>query len=161
MVDSGTYDRLLPDIVDVLVSCDGLLSQKFLAEVGVYVRIQKETRVRAKLSFYGAIVSALLGFLLIGVGIVLLWQGNLASGSLISLVGSAISAFITKTFLRIHEISLQQLNRFSMPALTEILSVVEKTIESLKDPNRRDEARVAAIEAFLRVLEKSKLNLNA
>jgi hypothetical protein len=94
VVDSGVYDRMLPDIAESLVSGDTPQSREFLAALGVHERIQEETRRRASLSFYAAMVSALFGFFPVGTGVVLLWYGNLASGSLTSSVGGAIGAFI-------------------------------------------------------------------
>ena len=55
MVASGGYEALLLDIADVLISGTSVRSQEFLAAVGVYQGIPKETRSRDRVSLYAAI----------------------------------------------------------------------------------------------------------
>lgn len=72
MVASGTYEALLPDIADVLISGTSAQSQKFLAAVGVYQEIQKETRSRARVSCCAAIASVVFRCFVTSFGILLM-----------------------------------------------------------------------------------------
>jgi hypothetical protein len=101
-------------------------------------KYQAQTQSRATMSFLCAVASKVAGIAL------LIWGGwaivhplnnqtgdgtlvdsHLLPGSVISVIGGAMSAFITKTFLDIHRTSLLQLNHyFKRPVLnSHILSV--------------------------------------
>lgn len=45
--------------------------------------------------------------------------------------------------------------------LTEILTTIERAIDGLPDPGKREEARIKAIGTLLTILETSRLNLTA
>ena len=78
-------------------------------------RYQDETRSRASWSFYIALIAMFFGFAFVFWGgyYILAQTGwdHLAAGSAIAAIGGSISAFITRTFLDVHRLSLQQLNR--------------------------------------------------
>lgn len=85
----------------------------YLKQIAVY---QNETRGRARSSFSAALVAMFLGmgFMVWGA----LAMAKPWAGSAIGALGGALSAFITKTFLDVHKVSLVQLNRyFRQPVL--------------------------------------------
>jgi hypothetical protein len=160
-VDCGLYDKLYLDILDLIISANTPRRKELLEVTGIYKEITKETKSRVKLSFYAAILSMLFGFLVLVLGLCLAWNKNLLAASVITPIGGTISAFITTTFLKIHQISLAQLNRFCRPVLKEILSVLEKNIDDLLDSHSREKARTSLIKSLLTILESSKLNFDA
>lgn len=151
LIESGDYDDHIEDIFDLIIS--GNVSQR----KNLLEDIQRETTLRIKLSFYAAILSMLFGFALLALGLFLAWKQNLLAGSVIASMGGTISGFITKTFLKIHQISLEQLNRFYHPILKEILLAIEKSIENLPDLKSKEQARISMIDTLLCILAKSKL----
>jgi cytochrome c biogenesis protein CcdA len=86
-------------------------------------KYQTQTQARAGWSFIFAIIAMVsgLGFLVWG-GYEIIrehvkWE-HVAAGNAISAIGGAVSAFITKTFLDVHRLSLIQLNHyFRQPVL--------------------------------------------
>jgi len=80
------------------------------AFVRIIEKYQNETRSRASWSFFVALVAMFFGF-----GFVV-WGGtyvlaelkwdNIAAGALIASIGGSISAFLAKTFLDVHRLSL-------------------------------------------------------
>jgi hypothetical protein len=155
LIDSGDYDDHIEEIFDIIISGNASQGRNLLED------IQKETTLRMKLSFYAAILSMLFGLALFALGLFLALNKNLLAGSVIASMGSAISGFITKTFLKIHQISLEQLNRFYNPILKEILLAIEKSIENLPDLKSKKQARISMIETLLRILTKSKLDFGS
>jgi len=108
-------------------------------------KYQLETRWRATLSFIFATFAMSFGF-----GFVL-WGGSvlltanetiaLAAGGVISTVGGAVSAFITKTFLDVHRLSLTQLNRyFRQPVINDHILMAQRLADESNDPDTRKKA---------------------
>ena len=64
-IESGDYDDYIEDIFDIIIS--GNVSQKN----NLLEDIQRETRLRIKLSFYAAILSMLFAFSLLALGLFL------------------------------------------------------------------------------------------
>ncbi len=159
-INSGFYDEFIQDIADFIISGNTYQSKKLHKTIDFYSEIPKETKIRVNLSFYAAIISMFFGFVLLGSGLFLAWERNLLAGSLIASIGGTISGFITKTFLKIHQISLDQLNRFYIPVLKEILSEIEKIVECLQDSKLKEQARISMIDALLSILKKGKLDFD-
>lgn len=104
---------------------------------------ESQTRNRANWSFSFAVVAMLAGILLLCWGAFVLFQvaggkaiatHHIISGSIISTVGCAMSAYITKTFLDVHRTSLLQLNHyFKQPVLTSHILTAERLANQLDD----------------------------
>ncbi len=101
-------------------------------------RYQTETRARAGWSFFFAIFAMFAGLVLV------VWGGrtiiesddwkNVAGGTAISGLGGIISAYITKTFLDIHRLSLSQLNRyFQQPVINTYVLTAQRLSEQIED----------------------------
>ena len=105
-------------------------------------KYQIETRGRATLSFIFAILSMSLGmgFIFWG-GSFILTDPNanhVAAGAAISAIGGGISAYITKTFLDVHKLSLTQLNRyFTQPVINDHIVMAQRLAEDVKDDEVR------------------------
>lgn len=101
-------------------------------------KYQQETRSRASLSFAFAIVAMFAGlsFIFWGGTYMLKETGleHIAAGSAISVIGGAISAYITKTFLDIHRLSLNQLNTyFKQPVQNDHILMAQRLADELTD----------------------------
>lgn len=113
-------------------------------------KYQTETQARAGWSFIFAIIAMFsgLGFVVWGGTHILAdsgW-GHVAAGSGISAIGGAISAYITKTFLDVHKLSLNQLNHyFRQP----VINAHVLTAQRLADELSNDAARQKAYETIL------------
>jgi hypothetical protein len=113
-------------------------------------RYQDETRSRASWSFYIALIAMFFGFgFVFWGGQHVLTQTNwdhLAAGSAIAAIGGGISAFITKTFLGVHKLSLQQLNRyFDQPVINDHILMAQRLADNLPDSTSRQKAYEAII----------------
>jgi hypothetical protein len=101
-------------------------------------KYQTQTQSRGGWSFIFAILAMLSGLALViwgGTHIVFNagWE-HVAAGSLISTVGGALSAFITKTFLDVHRLSLIQLNNyFSQPVLNSHILTAQRLADLLTE----------------------------
>jgi len=85
---------------------EGPLFKLYNEQLRIY---QIETRGRARLSFTWAVVSMLVGFAVLAVGatlIVIHGKDGVLSGSALAAIGGSLSAFITKTLLDVHKVSL-------------------------------------------------------
>ncbi|MBU2494674.1 MAG: hypothetical protein KJ571_18790 [Bacteroidetes bacterium] len=101
-------------------------------------KYQKETQSRASWSFIFAIIAMVsgLGFVFWGGTNIILKAGwtNIVAGSAIASIGGAVSAYITKTFLNVHKLSLTQLNRyFKQPVLNENILTAQRLADSIDD----------------------------
>ncbi len=107
---------------------------------------QYQTRQRATYSFIFAILAMFVGLAFVALGAWhVLKQGvqptDVAAGSAVSVVGGAIGAYITKTFLEVHKISLAQLNRyFQQPVINETILTAQRLSDLLPDPQHRSKA---------------------
>lgn len=119
-------------------------------------KYQTETQARAGWSFLLAVVS-------MGVGLsFIFWAAlrTLSSGStagknfsshvFVSAVGAAISAFITKTFLDVHKLSLSQLNKyFRQPVLNAHILTAQRLADQLGDVKARESAYTLILERLV------------
>lgn len=108
-------------------------------------KYQTETQARAGWSFIFAIVSmfAGLGFVVLGGAHILTNPGweHVAAATGISGIGGAVGAFITKTFLDVHRLSLSQLNHyFRQPVLNAHVLTAQRIAEQIPDPLSRQKA---------------------
>jgi hypothetical protein len=113
-------------------------------------KYQDETRSRASWSFYIALVAMFSGFgFIVWGGQYILTQTNwdhIAAGSCIAAIGGSISAYITKTFLDVHRISIQQLNRyFDQPVINDHILMAQRLADNLTD----NSARLKAYEGII------------
>lgn len=114
----------------------GALFKLYNKQLAIY---QNETRARAAHSFTWAVVSMMVGFLVLTVGgwriVFGSTQNDVLSGGTLAAIGGALSAFITKTLLDVHKVSLIQLNRyFKQPVLnSHILTSKRLAEEEIKD----------------------------
>jgi hypothetical protein len=120
----------------------GVLFDLYSKQIEKY---QTETRARAGWSFIFAIFAMVAGlsFVIWGGTVVFSagdWQ-KVAAGSAISAIGGAVSAFITKTFLDVHRLSLLQLNRyFRQPVLSSHVLTAQRLADQLDDPTAKSAA---------------------
>jgi len=123
-------------------------------------KYQDETRSRASWSFYIALIAMFAGF-----GFVF-WGGqhvltepslnHLAAGSAIAAIGGAISAYITKTFLDVHKVSLQQLNRyFAQPVINDHILMAQRLADALPNDSPKQEAYEGIIASVTALIGKS------
>ncbi len=108
-------------------------------------RYQTETRTRASWSFIFAILSMFLGmfFIFWGGSVIISEDGSdkVLAGSAIASIGGAISAYITKTFLDVHKLSVTQLNRyFKQPVINDHIIMAQRLADGSKDDVVRKEA---------------------
>ncbi|WP_298769163.1 hypothetical protein [uncultured Shewanella sp.] len=108
-------------------------------------KYQQETRTRASWSFVFAIVSMFLGmgFIFWGGAFILNDTGtdNVVAGAAISAIGGGISAYITKTFLDVHKLSLTQLNKyFKQPVINDNILMAQRLADEVDDIEVRKES---------------------
>lgn len=108
-------------------------------------KYQQETRTRASWSFVFAIISMFLGmaFVFWGGTFILSDTGTdkVAAGAVISAIGGGISAYITKTFLDVHKLSLTQLNKyFKQPVINDNILKVQRLADDVGDIEVRKES---------------------
>lgn len=117
----------------------GVLFDLYSKQIEKY---QTETQARAGWSFIFALLAmfAGLGFVIWGGTVVFTtgdWQ-KVAAGSAISAIGGAVSAYITKTFLDVHRLSLFQLNRyFRQPVLNAYVLTAQRLADQVDEPAAR------------------------
>ncbi|MCU0092464.1 hypothetical protein N8H72_20995 [Pseudomonas koreensis] len=108
-------------------------------------KYQTETQARAGWSFIFAIFSMIAGLgFVVGGGIHVLtspgWE-HVAAASAISGIGGAVGAFITKTFLDVHRLSLSQLNHyFRQPVVNAHVLTGQRLADQIEDPLLRQKA---------------------
>jgi TRADD-N domain-containing protein len=120
----------------------GSLFNLYSKQIGEY---QTQTQARAAWSFIFAIVAMVsgLGLVVWGGYEIIREQGvewkHVAAGTAISAIGGAVSAFITKTFLDVHRLSLIQLNHyFRQPVLNAHILTAQRLADELpKGPARQ------------------------
>jgi ABC-type multidrug transport system fused ATPase/permease subunit len=121
-------------------------------------KYQLQTRSRATWSFFLAIIAMIagLGFVFWG-GMLMLdaedQEIQLAAGGIISVIGGAVSAFITKTFLDVHKLSLTQLNRyFRQPVINGHIMMAQRLAEEIGDEDSRKIAYESLIKSVTKLI---------
>ncbi|EJL6677220.1 hypothetical protein V9K54_003381 [Vibrio cholerae] len=122
-------------------------------------KYQQETRTRASWSFVFAIVSMFLGigFVFWGGTFILSDSGTdkVAAGASISAIGGGISAYITKTFLDVHKLSLIQLNKyFKQPVINDNILMAQRLADEVGDEAVRKESYKEIIESITKLIDK-------
>ncbi|MFC2077513.1 hypothetical protein ACFLTM_01715 [Candidatus Bipolaricaulota bacterium] len=108
-------------------------------------KYQLQTRSRASWSFFVALVAMFAGLVFLVWGGTVLFSAKdsvvLAAGGLISAAGGAVSAYIAKTFLDMHRVSVGQLNRyFRQPVVNDRVLMAQRLADELDDPEARRQA---------------------
>lgn len=120
----------------------GDLSNLYSKQIEKY---QTQTQARASYSFIAGIVAMAAGLAVISFGAVQLvyasaWQHAAAAGFLTA-VGGSVSAYIAKTFLDVHRLSLVQLNHyFSQPVLNSHILTAQRLADQLDDAAAKQRA---------------------
>ncbi|WP_397452539.1 hypothetical protein [Pseudomonas sp. NA-150] len=144
---SETLDQRANDINDLIKKNRDLLQAGRLFDLynKQIEKYQTETQARAGWSFMFAIISMVagLGFIVLG-GIHVLtnpgWE-HVAAAATISGIGGAVAAFITKTFLDVHRLSLSQLNHyFRQPVVNAHVLTGQRLADQIDDPSLRQQA---------------------
>ena len=130
---AGEIKKIIDESQGALVM--GRLFNLYSKQIEMY---QQQTRNRASWSFIFAIVAMFLGmgFVFWGGAFVLSEDGanHVVAGSAISAIGGGISAYITKTFLDVHKLSLTQLNRyFQQPVINDHILMAQRLTEEVDD----------------------------
>jgi len=126
-------------------------------------RYQEETRSRASWSFFVALVVMFFGFAFIAWGgqfilAELKWD-HIAAGAAIASIGGSISAFLTKTFLNIHRLSLQQLNRyFRQPVINDHVLMAQRLADNLPTPEARQKSYESIIDSLTHMMKEHNLD---
>ncbi len=136
----------------------GSLFNLFSRQIEKY---QDQTRSRANWSFVFAIFSMFsgLGFVIWGGSVLLKAEKPivLAAGGILASLGGAISAFIAKSFLDVHKISLNQLNRyFRQPVLNDHIVMAQRLADEIGDEEFRRksyEKIIQSVTALIRIDE--------
>ena len=120
----------------------GLLLDVYNKQIEKY---QLQTQSRAGWSFILALIAmaAGLGFVCWSAMVAINatdWGPRIA-GTTVSAIGGALSAYITKTFLDVHRLSIQQLNRyFTQPVLNSHILTAQRLADELHSPDAHQEA---------------------
>ncbi|MEZ8715903.1 hypothetical protein AB6D81_07900 [Vibrio splendidus] len=122
-------------------------------------KYQQETRTRASWSFVFAIISMFLGigFVFWGGTFILSDTGTdkVAAGASISAIGGGISAYITKTFLDVHKLSLTQLNKyFKQPVINDNILMAQRLADEVGDEAVRKESYKEIINSITKLIDK-------
>ena len=138
----------------------GRLSNLYTQQIEKY---QQETRSRAGWSFIFAIISMFLGmvFLFWGGSFILSEAGaeHVAAGASISAIGGGISAFITKTFLDVHKLSLTQLNRyFQQPVINDHIMTAQRLAEDVENEDVRTASYEKLISSITAMIDSKNNN---
>jgi hypothetical protein len=118
---------------------------------------QDETRSRASWSFYVALIAMFAGFAFV------IWGGKyilselrwdyIAAGGAIASIGGSISAFLPKTFLDVHKLSLNQLNRyFQQPVINDHVLMAQRLADNMPTPEARQKSYEVIIQSLTKIM---------
>ncbi len=128
-------------------------------------KYQIETRSRATWSFIFGILSMCAGmsFMFWGGRFILSADGanHVAAGAAISAIGGGISAYITKTFLDVHKLSLNQLNRyFTQPVINDHIVMAQRLAEDVKDDEVRKKSYEKIVSSITALIDATNADLH-
>lgn len=128
-------------------------------------KYQLETQRRASWSFIFAIVAmaAGLGFVFWGGTYIITGNGweHVAAGAAISAIGGSISAFIAKTFLDVHKLSLSQLNRyFRQPVLNAYILTAQRLADEIGNAELREKSYELIIKNITSLIRENEVEKN-
>jgi hypothetical protein len=124
-------------------------------------KYQQQTLSRAKISFMFAIFSMIagLGFVIWG-GTVLLTAKEtivLAAGGILAAIGGGVGGYITKTFLDVHKLSLNQLNRyFKQPVINNHILMAQRMADDCNDDETRKQSYQKVIESIATLIKEDR-----
>ena len=163
LIECGFYDELLEDIADLIISGKTKKARDFLEYLDLYNKqiqeYQKEAKRHASCSFYIVLIAMFCGFAFIFWGgryiLTQMTWDHLATGSAIVAIGGGISAFITKTFLNVHRLSIQQLNRyFDQLVATRYILMAQMLTDKLSGTATRQKACTEIISHLLSLTQQ-------
>lgn len=160
-------ERRTKDLADLIEHAQGALRVGVLFDVysKQIEKYQTETQARAGWSFIFSIVSMLsaLGFIVWG-GVKSVDSGGWETrvlGATLSAVGAGLSAFISKTFLDVHRLSLVQLNRyFRQPVLNSHILTAQRLADQLSDASAKESAYKLIIERIVALVREEEFANN-
>lgn len=122
-------------------------------------KYQVQTRSRATWSFMFAIFSMIagLGFVIWGGSVLLTAKETivLAAGGIISAIGGGVGGYITKTFLDVHKLSLNQLNRyFKQPVINDHILMAQRLANESDDPVTKKKAYQTVIDSIAELIKQ-------
>lgn len=123
-------------------------------------KYQQQTRNRASWSFIAALAAMFAGmsFVLWGGFFILSKEGidHTLAGSSISAIGGGISAYITKTFLDVHKLSINQLNHyFKQPVINEKILMAQQLADDIDDDSFRAKSYEKIINTIMSVIDSN------
>lgn len=105
----------------------------------------------SKLIFWLSILASVVGFIILGVTIVYVVSGTETARTLAGLVAGSISEFVSATFLFIYRSVVRQALRYTgMLYALNGLRIAKEVIDSIEDPNKRDQARINLVAQLVR-----------
>jgi len=121
LIESGFYDQIEEEIIEGLLGGETSMSEVFLAYFDLYTEeihdCKAEDRKRASWSFLWLIIAMAVALAILLCGAYHIFSSttwdHAAAPSVITAIGGGISAFIAKTFLGLHRLSLEQLKHSS------------------------------------------------
>ncbi|MDQ1350607.1 MAG: hypothetical protein QG657_909 [Acidobacteriota bacterium] len=122
-------------------------------------KYHQQTRSRASWSFMFAILSMIAGLSFV------IWGGNvllnaketivLAAGGIIASIGGGVSGYITKTFLDVHKLSLNQLNRyFKQPVINDHILMAQRLADDCNNTDTRKQAYQTIIDSIANLIKQ-------
>lgn len=169
LIESGLYHEMLEDIIDAILSGKTKKARDLLEYLDLYNKqiheYQKAAKLRASCSFYCALIAMFCGFAFI------FWGGQhmlreinwdqLAAGFALAAIGGSISAFIAKTFLDVHRLSIQQLNQyFQQPVAASNVLMAKLLADNLSDSPARQKAYIKIISCLLSLTQEKPKKTN-
>lgn len=163
LIERGFYHQVLGDIFDFILSGRTDTAHALVEHLDrlnkQIEQFEKSAKRRASFSFYTAFVAMFCGFAFI------FWGGqhilrqmtwdHIAAGSAIASIGGSISAFIAKTFLKIHRLSIQELNRYSgLHVITGHVLRAQMIADKLSNSAARQKAYREIIACLLSLIQK-------
>jgi hypothetical protein len=116
-------------------------------------KYQAETEARARWSFYFSVIAMIAGLSVVLFAAKVLLKTPTWEGASVAAIGGAISTFITKTFLDVHKLSLQQPNHyFRQPVLHSHILTAQRLADQLPDQNAKQDAYKSIINKVLELI---------
>jgi hypothetical protein len=86
---------------------------------------------------------------------------HVAAGAAISAIGGGISAYITTTFLDVHKLSLNQLNRyFTQPVINDHIVMAQRLAEDVKDDEVRKKSYEKIVNSITALIDATNADLH-
>lgn len=120
---------------------------------------QVQTRSRATWSFLASLVAMAVGLYFVYWGGKVMLGGDdgarLAAGGVMSGIGGAVSAYISKTFLEVHRLSLNQLNRyFQQPVINDHIVMAQRLADGILDQESKKRAYERLVDSVLGLIAR-------